>query len=665
MHIKQSHDELIRRISNLEKQLAEHKQVVEELNKYKFIVDAADEFMTLIDRNYVYEAANKAYFDAGGKKRSEIIGRTVEEVWGRKKLDNVINDFLGDCFTGKESYSEDWFKFNERILKCYAINYYPYRNKTNDVTHAVVISHDITEHKLAEKKLRESESLLRKTFEAVPDVMTVHDKDFHIILSNWKKRESIYEKEGENRPHCYEVYMNRGKPCESCPASKVFDTGKPGRFEHTDKKNGKSYEINIYPVFDESENVTMILEHINDITERKKTEKEKRKLEARLQQAQKIESIGTLAGGIAHDFNNILTSIIGYTEIVMDDLDEGSLTKRNLTEILTASNRAKDLVKQILTFSCQTEQNLKPVQIGQVVVEVLRLLRASIPTTIKINQKIDDKPMTVLADSTMIHQVLMNLCTNSLHAMDDDGGTLDISLDPVFLDTDYTSKFHNLNPGNYLRLTVEDTGHGMTAEIKERIFEPYFTTKEHDKGTGLGLSVVHGIIKNHDGHITVDSEAGRGSKFQIYLPLLKTAVIKKVKEDSEPVTGGNENILCVDDEEQIIRMQHQMLERLGYSVTSRISSYEALEAFKADPNKFDLVITDMTMPNITGDKLAIEIKKTRPDIPIILCTGFSESISEERASEIGINHLLMKPVGKDDFVKIIRRELTKSGNSTR
>ncbi len=395
-----------------------------------------------------------------------------------------------------------------------------------------------------------------------------------------------------------------------------------------------------------------ILGALRDISERKQAEAEKKKLEAQLQQAHKMEAIGTLAGGIAHDFNNILAAVLGYTEISLSEATAGSLLHSNIQEVLNAGNRAKGLVKQILAFSRQAEQQLAPVKVKHLVKEALRLLRASLPSTVEIRPTIQSDSAT-LADPTQIHQVVMNLCANADYAMRDTGGILEVSLTDVSIDSAHKAQSLDLIPGEYLCLKVGDTGDGMPEDVQTRIFEPFFTTKGRDKGTGMGLSVVHGIIKSHGGAITVKSEPGKGSTFEVFLPKIemKTA---PATDDNMALATGDERILFVDDEKVLTDMGRQMLERLGYKVVCRTSSIEALELFKAQPGNFDLVITDMTMPNMTGDKLAAALMDIRRDIPVILCTGFSEQFTEEKAKKLGIREYILKPMVMNKLAQTVR-----------
>lgn len=386
-----------------------------------------------------------------------------------------------------------------------------------------------------------------------------------------------------------------------------------------------------------------------DITERKK-------LEARIQKAQKLEAIGTLAGGIAHDFNNILFPLVGYAEMLKMDLPHDSPLQSHINRILSAALRSRDLVKQILTYSRQGDQDVKPIKLPPIVKEALTLIRSSIPTTIEIQHDIDSDCGIVIADPSQLHQILMNLATNAYHAMEETGGRLKVHLHQIRLESDH-SLSPEMTPGEYAHLTVADTGIGIEKDVMDKIFDPYFTTKEVGKGTGLGLSVVRGIVKSCNGDIRIDSEVGKGTEVHVYLPIMDQRVDDIQTDRDEPIRGGSEKILLVDDEEIVVRMEQEMLQRLGYRVAIRTGSIEALEAFKANPNAFDLVVTDMTMPNMTGVQLTMEIRKIRQDIPVILCTGFSYLINDEKSKALGIQGFVMKPVVMKEIAEIIRKVL--------
>jgi PAS domain S-box-containing protein len=410
----------------------------------------------------------------------------------------------------------------------------------------------------------------------------------------------------------------------------------------------REFETIISPVQNGSGDIVSFVSVNRDVTQEKV-------LEAQLQQSDRLQSIGTLAGGIAHDFNNILSAIIGYTELTIDYLEKGSLPYNNLQEVLEAGERAKGLINQILTFSRQSEQDFKPLQLKLIVKEALKLIRATLPSTIEIHQDLQSDA-AILGDQTKIHQVLMNLCTNAGHALQEKGGVLSVSLSETEIDSSFTVKHFDIKSGSYIKLSVSDTGCGMSASLMEHIFDPFFTTKEKGKGTGMGLSVAHGIVKSHNGTIHVYSEPGEGSVFKVYLPIIEKQLEQKIKAE-RPIPTGTEHILLVDDEESLIDMGKQLLVSLGYTVTSRINSLEAFELFKARPEAFDLVITDLTMPNMTGDEFAEQLFAIRSDIPVILCTGFSARITEEKAKSMGISAFILKPLIRKDIAETIRKVL--------
>jgi len=394
-----------------------------------------------------------------------------------------------------------------------------------------------------------------------------------------------------------------------------------------------------------------------DITGRKIAEQERANMEIRLQQIQKIEAIGTLAGGIAHDFNNILSAILGYAELALMELPDDDRLKPYLNEIFKAGNRARELTKQILTFSRQDDQVFEPVRLKSIIEEAGKLLRATLPATVEIRQNLTDDSF-ILGNPTQIHQVMMNLGSNAGHAMQGRSGLLELELKRVQFDLKSAAEHPGLSPGPYLKLSVSDNGSGMSPEVLNRIFDPFFTTKEVSKGTGMGLAVVHGLVKSHGGAIAVQSAPGKGSRFDIYFPIVEQPVEPQV--EAAPVLAmGNERILFVDDEEFLVNVGKQLLARLGYEVTATTSSLKALNIFRDGPDTFDLVVTDMTMPSLTGEKLAKEMLSIRPDVPIILCTGYSEAIDETSAKDLGIKAFIMKPLTSNNLAATIREILDK------
>ncbi|MBT1073002.1 ATP-binding response regulator [Pelotalea chapellei] len=522
---------------------------------------------------------------------------------------------------------------------------------------------DALHHEILERKRGEEERMrLARAIEQAAEAIFMADAQWHFTyvnpafeqMSGYSRDEIIGQSSTILRGNAY-------PPAHFNQIRKIIDRDNAwsGRLA-TRKKDGSFFEAETTAssVRDSKGAIINYVIIQRDVTNELRMERE-------LRHSQKMEAIGTLAGGIAHDFNNILTAVIGYTEMAQLKLPKDNPAARDLERVQEASSRARDLVKRILTFSRQTEQELQPIQIVPVIEEVIGLLRSTMPTTIEIHTRTltDSKDNVILADLIQIHQVLMNLGTNAAHAMRDKGGILSISLSDVDADAALIATHPDLKPGHYIRLTVEDTGHGMEKSVKERIFDPYFTTKKVGEGTGMGLAVVEGIIKNLNGTISVYSEPGQGTAFHIYLPKLIRGNVKQVVSE-ELACGGTERILFVDDEEMLAELGQKLLGSLGYTVTAKLNSLEALELFKTVPDSFDLVITDMSMPGLTGKELASELLAVRPDIPIILCTGFSELIDEKQAKEQGISGYVTKPYATSSLNKIIREVLTGESSNT-
>lgn len=393
-----------------------------------------------------------------------------------------------------------------------------------------------------------------------------------------------------------------------------------------------------------------------EMAERKKAEEERRQLEARLRQSQRLEAIGTLAGGIAHDFNNILSSMMGYIEVLLDNQEEESDEKLYLERVYRIGERAADLVQQILIFSRSQEQELVPTLVTPLLSETLKLLRATIPANIEFRQNIPDECRPIMADATQINQVLMNLCVNASHAIGEQVGVIEVTLEEI--ETGHTqNNALGLNAGPYLKLSVKDTGCGMPAEIQEHIFDPFFTTKGPGQGTGLGLSVVHSIVKGHGGHMTFSSQPEQGTEFQIFFPIIEGLNVQHHTSPKEKAPRGEGSILIVDDESDLADLYELALNKLGYQVTVCHDGEEALRIFTRQPDAFDLVFTDQAMPQITGEQLSRELLRLKPNLPIILATGYSENISEENADSLGIRRFLRKPVKILTLVQTIQHIL--------
>ena len=396
-----------------------------------------------------------------------------------------------------------------------------------------------------------------------------------------------------------------------------------------------------------------------DITERKRAEAKRAELEAHLRRSQRLELLGTVVASLAHDYRNMLQPILNYTEMARAEVSPGTGPWRDLRNVLDAVRRATDLANRVQAFGRQDEHERVPVRLHHVVREALKFARAAIPTTIEIRQRLERRCGIVLADPTQIHAAVMNLCTNAAHAMREGGGVLDVRLDAAQVDAGLAERLPNLHEGTYVRLTVSDTGRGMDPATLERIFEPYFTTKEREEGTGLGLFVVHGTVTGHGGGMLVESEPGEGTTFQVYLPVhaFEASEAPEDVEAEEPIARGTERLLVVDDDWAIVSVARDMLSRLGYDVVAHASGGAALEEFRARPHDFDVLITDYTMPQMSGYQLASEVIGIRPDMPVILMTGFGEAADEQAARRIGIRKVVMKPLAARDLSEAIRRSV--------
>jgi len=597
------------------------------------------------------------------KRGCELLGYDESEIIGKKWIDNFLPErdreqtrvVFSELMAGNiepVKYHENYILTKNNKERLIAWNNSVIRDDKGKIIATLASGEDITKQRQIDDALKKSEEKFRIAFRTSPDAINLNSVEGGVYIDinegftkimGYSREDIIGKSSIElniwNDPKDRERLVSGLKKHGVVENLKADFVGKNGQIR-TGLMSARLLSI---------DDQDIILSITRDITKQ-------RKLEALLQQAQKMEAIGTLAGGIAHDFNNILFPIMGRTEMLLEDIPEDSPFHASLNEIFTSALRASELAKQILTFSRQDINELSLVKIQPVIKEALKLIRSTIPTTIEIKQYIRNDCGAIKADPTQIHQIVMNLTTNAYHAMEETGGELKVTLKEVKLgDDDVISP--DMEPGTYACLTIADTGTGMNKDILEKIFDPFFTTKKQGKGTGMGLSVVHGIVNSMGGEIQAYSEPGKGTEFKVYFPVEKSAFEKQSTQTKEPVRGGTERILLVDDEEAIIEMEKQMLERLGYQVTSCTSSTKALETFWAGPDKFDLVITDMAMPNMAGDKLAAELIEIRSDIPILLCTGFSGTISEEKAASLGIKGFILKPIVMKDLAKKIRELL--------
>jgi PAS domain S-box-containing protein len=647
----------LRGYRGIDRDITEHRKVMDQIiqakNEWQATFDAIAAPIMLLDKNFQIVRANLAMAGKLGKRPAEIVGCTCYELVHGSTEPHHDCPYARLLADGKRHQSEI---FEDRLGGWYQISVDPLLGADGTVRGSIHYGEDITARKQVEAELRlNSERLVE-----AQHIAHLGYWEFDVRNNLLRLSDEVYDLfalERRNTPLTYEDFLARLHPDDREMVAQLF---------HDSLKNRTGFDVKTRLLLNDSSSrhvhlrgVTRYdadgielktLGTVQDITEQTK-------LESQLRQAQKMEAIGTLAGGIAHDFNNILTAILGYGEIVLESLPAGSDIREDQEQVVRAGNRAKELVKQILTFSRAGEQELRPLLVQFIIKEALKLLRASLPTTITFAENIDTTVGAVLADPGQIHQVVMNLCTNAYHAMREKGGTLTVSLKPVDLSKAEVLHRGLLSAGRHAVLEVSDSGCGMDKALLERIFDPYFTTKGKGEGTGLGLAVVHGIVSNLHGDITVTSELGRGSSFKVFLPVIRHKEHGSLLEKTEPLPRGDERILVVDDDPAIVRLEREMLESLGYRVTVFGDSAQALRAMRKSPEDFDLLLTDMTMPNFTGAELAGEVLGLRPGLPIILCTGFSELINAEKAKALGIREFMLKPVEKGELAKAVRRAL--------
>jgi len=623
--------------------------------RYRAIIRGALDGFWLVDRSGHLLQVNNAYCEMSGYSERELLEKAIADVEAEESHEGVSSHLEKILQQGFDRFVSRHRTKGGSIIDLEVSVQFSER----DGGQFVVFLRNITEQLRSERELKESELKLRTLFANSRDAIGVSVQGEHIFCN----------------PSYYEMFGIRDETeLKSLRVLDLIDPGERERIADHIARRGRGeavpshYEtkgrrtdgtmfdmeatISTYTV--EGRIHTMAL--LRDVTARKEAEKENALLEEQLRQSQKIEAIGTLAGGIAHDFNNILAAILGFTELVKDRLPKGSENEKHLKEVLVAASRAKELVKQILSFSRKTAESRSPVQMHLVVGEAVRLLRQTIPTTIAMSIDISQEKDTVLADATQLHQVVMNLCTNSFQAMVEKGGVLSVSLSNVAVSQAQADRVPGLTAGPHVLLTVRDTGMGMTPETLMRVFEPFFTTKPVGKGTGMGMSVVYGIIRSHGGAIGIESALGQGTKVDVYIPSHTGDTAKTEGIDHVPL-GRGEKIMVVDDEPALAMLTCKRMEKIGYSADFFTSSIEALERFEENPHAFDMIITDQTMPEMTGINLTRRVLAIRPDMPVIICTGYSETLNEVEAIEIGAVALLGKPLDRTILARSVRKAL--------
>ena len=601
--------------------------------------------------DYIVKKFNKKSLEIEGKTLAQVVGKSLFDL--RPTIDDygLIPVMKKVWETGEPAYFPIKI-YQDEIYSNYYANYI-FRIPTGEV---VTIYNDVTDQKNSEIALKESEERFALAMEFANDGLFDWNLQTNEIYYSpvWKH---ILGYEDDELPNDFSVWEKLTHPEDverSWKMQNELINKERDKFEIEFKmrhKDGHWVDIlsRANALFDENGKAIRLIGTHVDISE-------KVQLETALRHAHKMEAIGNLAGGIAHEFNNVLAIILGNTELAIDDTKEWHPVSHNLNEIKTASLRAKDVIKQLLTFCRKMDSKREPIDIRAVVKESLKLLRAAIPSSIQIQENLPNDIDNVVADATQIHQLLINLCNNAAQAMSDEGGILNVELSNVVLNYEAASKLPDLKPGFYVRFSVNDTGCGIPPDLQDRIFDPYFTTKDIGKGTGMGLAVVHGIVKSHNGAIDIESYVGKGTVFHVYFPSSSDRALQKETE-LETLPTGKENILLVDDEVSLVEISERILSGLGYSVTSSTDPVRIIKLFESDPYKYDLIISDMTMPNLTGDKLSLELLKIRPNVPILICTGHSDKVSHENADEIGIKGLLMKPVMKANLAKTVREVL--------
>ena len=648
--VRQADDGSILGYQGIIRNISERKTLLKMLRKYEFIVNTSKQFMTLINRDYTYEAVNEAYCLAHNKSREQVLGKTVAQIWGEKRFKRVIKPYLDKCFAGHETHDQKWFEFAGKKQKYYDVSYYPYYGNKSDVTHAVVITHDMTERKHAEEALQESETKFRNLFDLSPQAIAVTDgKTGRLIEVNDKFCELTQ-------------YARKKVLGKSLSELRIFSEGERDAFLKELQTSGELDGLEIHPEAKDGSvlNVIMFAKLIRitgeefvltaflDMSDQKR-------LEAQLQQAQKMEALGTLAGGIAHNFNNLLMGIQANASLILLDIDPNDPNYDRLMNIEKMVQNGSKLTKQLLGYAREGRYEIRPTSLNRLVKETSDTFGLT-KKEIKVHQKLAKDLFAIEADQGQIVQILWNLYVNAADAMPAGGD--------LFLETmnvthkDITGKPSKVKPGDYVLLTLTDTGTGMDKKTVRRIFDPFFTTKGMSRGTGLGLASVYGIVKNHGGIISVSSKKGEGTTFSLYLPASKRQAMKEGRWFDKFVPG-KETVLLVDDEGMILDVGTQILEKMGHKVIKAKSGQEAIEIYEKHKDLIELVILDMIMPGVGGGETYDRIKAINPEVKVLLSTGYSINGQATEILERGCNGFIQKPFRMKELSHKIREVLDK------
>jgi PAS domain S-box-containing protein len=648
--VRQGNDGSILGYQGIIRNISDRNTLLEMLRKYEFIVNTSKQFMTLINRDYTYEAVNEAYCLAHNKTRKQVLGKTVAQIWGEERFKRVIKPYLDKCFAGNEIHDQKWFEFAGKKQKYYDVSYYPYYKNKSEVTHAVVITHDMTERKHADEALQESETKFRNLFDLSPQAIAVTDgKTGRLIEVNDK--------------FCELTQYARNKVLgKSLSELRFFSEGERDAFLKELQASGELDGLEIQPEAKDGSilNVIMFAKLIRitgeefvltaflDMSDQKR-------LEAQLQQAQKMEALGTLAGGIAHNFNNLLMGIQANASLILLDIDPNDPNYDRLMNIEKMVQNGSKLTKQLLGYAREGRYEIRPASLNRLVKETSDTFGLT-KKEIRVHHKLARDLFAIEADQGQIEQILWNLYVNAADAMPAGGD--------LFLETmnvthkDITGKPSKVKPGDYVLLTLTDTGTGMDKKTVGRIFDPFFTTKGMSRGTGLGLASVYGIVKSHGGTISVSSKKGKGTTFSLYLPASKRQAMKE-NRGFDKFVPGKETVLLVDDEDMILDVGTQILEKMGHKVMKAKSGQEAIEIYEKHRDLINLVILDMIMPGVGGGETYDRIKTINPEVKVLLSTGYSINGQATQILERGCNGFIQKPFRMKELSHKIREVLDK------